>query len=106
MRPTRINWKLALATGTAIGAGFGGLAVASPSSDSPEVPPEIELQDESEVETPGAPVSVEVAEATPDAPVVDLEGPDPEVQPPPPTTIASPATPETPADTEVSFSAF
>ncbi len=44
MKPTRINWKLAAAAGTALGAGFGGLALASPSLSTPSVPQEIQVE--------------------------------------------------------------
>ncbi len=43
MKPTRFNWKIAAAAGTALGAGFGGIALASPSFQSPDVPAQVQV---------------------------------------------------------------
>ena len=67
MKPTRFNWKIAAAAGTALGAGFGGIALASPSFQSPEVPAQVQV--ETTVADDGTTTTTTTTTAT-EAPVV------------------------------------
>ncbi len=46
MKPTRPTWKIILATGTVLGAGFGGIAAASDAGISvPAITEQVEIID-------------------------------------------------------------